>query len=456
MILNSKRLYSLPFTATPNRTSIQSGHIIRPESHHQQIQLSTAKALMDRQTRLSYHGMAQQYGTYADLENELNYARRLENPQDPYGGERDLYGGEREVQNFGQQLFSGQDVGPNGLSNNSSLYQQQQHDISMRQYGRPELLSKSTGSINGSINKPYTSNNRAVQSMSNSLNFNTLRGASPLGPCGPGTGSGPGSTLSSTSDPQGFSPLDSPRTPRPGPYNHLGGNPGVGTGPALGSGALISPRTHLGNYTYPTTIQQGQNHSPGHADPRLAPDNTLNTSVRPYASMAPTPPNVTPRATYHTSPNTNGDPGQLTQPPSNSNSNSNNNKFSNYNSSTGQYLMALPSPRTTSFMPFGSGNLPAQRSLNDFGEISAGSDFSGSDGLSQQSADESTPPGDHNNVDYYFKGDYPLSLVDPIHTNRDHNTEILCSSLESNFDSNMNFGFNSSRFASTSRPWESL
>lgn len=401
---------------------------------------------MDRQTRLSYHGMAQQYGTYADLENEQNYARRLDNPQDPYGGERDLYGGEREVQNFGQQLFSGQDGGPTGLSN-SSLYQQQ--DISMRPYGRPELLSKSTGSIN----KPYTSNNRAVQSMSNSLNFNSLRGASPLGQGGSGSGSGPGSTLSSSSDPQGFSPLDSPRTPRPGPYNHLGGNPGVGTGPALGSGALISPRTHPVNYTYPPTNQQGQNHSPGHADPRLVSDNSLNTSVRPYASTAPTPSNVTPRATYHTSPNTNGDPGQLNQPP---NSNSNSNEFSSYNSSTGQYLMTLPSPRTTSFMPFGCGNLPAQRSLNDFREISAGSDFSGSDGLSQQSADEPVQPGDHNNVDYYFKGNYPLSLVDSIHTNRDHNTEILCSSLESNFDSNMNFGFNSSRFASTSRPWDGL
>ena len=438
---NFNNLYTtLSITASPNRTSIQSGHIIRPESHHQQqVQLSTAKALMDRQSRLSYHGMAQQYGTYADLENELNYARRLENPQDPYGAERDLYGGEREVQNFGQQLFSGQEGGSNG-PNNSSLYQQ--HDTSMRQYGRSELLSKSTGTIN----KPYTSNNRAVQSMSNSLNFNTIRGASPLSL---GQSSGPSSCLSSTPDPQGFSPLDSPRTPRPGPYNHLGGNPGVGTGPALGSGAIISPRTHLGNYTYPPSGQSGQNHSPGHADPRLVPDNSLNAAVRPYVSMNPPTTNAAPRAPYHTSTSLIGDPGLLNQP-------SNNNKFGNYSSQAGQYFVALPSPRTTSFMPFGSGNLPAPRSLNDFGEISAGSDFSGSDGLSQQSADESVLQSENRDVDYYFKGDYPMSLLDPISLNRDHDNENLCASLDSNFDTNSNIGFNSSRFAATSRPWEGL
>lgn len=308
--------------------------------------------------------------------------------------------------------------------------------------------------------------------MNNSLNFN----APPL----PARSVGPNALASTIApnimpDPLNYSPLSSPRTPRLGAYTHLG-NSTVGVGGTAPPGGNLSARGHIGAYGYAGQGQgqqvpgpgpgqgqmlgqgQGQGHNQVLADPRLVAENDLNASARPYAPMAtqnslgavprnglyiPTPINLT-----------GGSNGSLSQ---NSHIGM---KLGNYNNNnhTGQFPAPLTSPRTTSFMPFGSVNTIPPRSLGDFGEFSAGSDFGGSDGLSQQSNEESGSLGELSNGEYYYKGDYPPSLLDPIHIARDHNHNVdsFGAALESTLDSDPSSLVYGNRFAPQSKPWECL
>jgi hypothetical protein len=303
-------------------------------------------------------------------------------------------------------------------------------------------------------NKAYQSNARLPSSMNNSLSFN----APPL----PGRSLGSNALASTIApnmpDPLNYSPLSSPRTPRLGAYSHLG-NTAVGVGGAVPPGGSISARGHIGSYGYAGQML-GQGHNQVPADPRLVAENDLNASARPYAPMAtqssigtiprnglyiPTPLNLT-----------GGNSGSLTH-------NSHIGMKLNYNNNhTGQFPVPLTSPRTTSFMPFGSVNTNPPRGLGDFGEFSAGSDFGGSDGLSQQSNEESGSGslslGELSNGEYYFKGDYPPSLLDPIHIARDHNHNVdsLGAALESTLDSDPNSLVYGNRFAPQPKPWECL
>lgn len=364
----------------------------------------------------------------------------------------DSYGGEREIQNFGQQLFSGQDCGPNG---NSSLNYHNLHEASLRPYSRTEL-----GPKNMCVgNKIYPSNVRMPPSMTNSLNFN----APPL----PGRCVGPNAMTSTNApntmpDPLNYSPLSSPRTPRLGAYNLLGNNTASS---AVPPSANISARGHVGSYSYAgqqalgqgqgQMLGLGQGHNQILADPRLVAENDLNASARPYAPMtAPNSVGAVPRSSLYIPlpSNLNGGNNGLNQ------SSHIGSKLGNYNNHNGQFPVPLTSPRTTSFMPFGSANTNPQRGLGDFGEFSAGSDFGGSDGLSQQSADELGSLGELSNAEYYFKGDYPPSLLDPIHIARDHNHngESLGAALESTLDSDPSSLVYGGRFAPQTKPWECL
>lgn len=427
--------YSGPPTRGANNAGSYFGNTYRAESHHQQPH--QAKSLYDRQARSSFHGVTQQYGTYADLENEHNFARRLENTEDSYGGER-------EIQNFGQQLFSGQD---GGLNANSSLNYHNLHDVSSRPYNRPDLIPKNmcVG------NKAYPLNARLPPSTNNSLNFNTL----PL----PTRTVGANALASAIApnnipEPLNYSPLSSPRTPRLGAFSHLVNN-AVGVGGAVPPGGNINGRSLIGSYGY-AGQGQGQGHNQVPADPRLVAENDLNASARPYAPMATQNPlGTVPRNGLYV-------PTPINLPSGNNGPLSHNThigmKLGNYNNHTGQFPVPLTSPRTTSFMPFGSANTNPPRGLGDFGEFSAGSDFGGSDGLSQQSNEESGSLGDLSNGEYYFKGDYPPSLLDPIHIARDHNYNVdsLGAALESTLDSDPNSLVYGNRFAPQSKPWECL
>jgi hypothetical protein len=399
-----------------------------------QGQSSHSKSAYDRQIRSSYHGATQQYGTYADLENEMNYMRRQDNHLDNYGGER-------EVQGFGQQLFSGQS-GSQNIADNVNFHNSYE---SQRPYNRTEMAFPLKPTTLG--NKAFTTNNRMMQNTSGNSDPNVL----PL----PARSLGP---ASNSTDSLNYSPQNSPRTPRLGNFNISGG--GVGNASILGSSA--PSRGPLNPYSYPgqqvQVLGQGQQQqSSGQADQRLLAERDHNTASRPYASTTNNNVAAIQRSAY-------GNISSLVGNGNGNNAGSINQgahvsaKHTNQTNTAGQYTASLPSPRTTSFMPFGSLNSCATRGLGDFGEFSVGatgSDFGGSDGFSQQSTDEQASLGDQSAADYYFKGDY-TSTLDPIHISREQNMDNIESTLESNIDSDVSIYGYGNRFSYPSKPWESL
>ena len=394
-----------------------------------QGQSSHTKSAYDRQARPSYHGATQQYGTYADLENEMNYMRR----QDYH---LDNYGGEREIQGFGQQLFSGQSSTQN-LGDNFNFHNSHE---SQRPYSRTEMAFPQ---------KPTTLGNKAFTPMNNRMMQNISGNSDPNIPPLP-------VRSSNSADPLSYSPQNSPRTPRLGNFN-VGG--GVGNTSILGS-TTVPSRGALNPYSYSgqqvQVLGQAQQQSSGQTDQRLVGERDQNIASRPYASTAHSNAAGIQRSAY----------GNISSLIGNGNNDGSLNqgshmsaKQTNQANTAGQNTANLPSPRTTSFMPFGSLNSCATRGLGEFGEFlvgAAGSDFGGSDGFSQQSQDEQASLGDQSANDYYFKGDCTSSMLDPINISREQNMDIIESTLESNIDSDVSIYGYGNRFSYPPKPWESL
>lgn len=393
--------------------------------------MNHGKSAYDRQTRSSYHGATQQYGTYADLENEMNYMKSQ-------GNHLDNYGGEREIQGFGQQLFSGQSGGEIIGDNVNFHYSHESH----RLQSRTEMVFPSKPTTVG--NKPYTTNNRMMQNISGNSDPNIL--PLPVRSLGP---------ASNSTDPLNYSPQNSPRTPRLGNFNIGGG--AIAVTSALGS--TLPSHGPLNPYIYPgqlaQALGQGQQQSSSQTDPRLLAERDLNIASRPYTSTAHSNVATVQRSAYGNVSSLVGSGnsvGLVNQGyPANT-------KHNNQANTAGQYTASLPSPRTTSYMPFGSLNSSTTRGLGDFGEFSvgAGSDFGGSDGLSQHSTDEQASQGEQSTVDYYFKGDYTSTMLDPIHISREQNMDNIESTLESNIDSDVSIYGYGNPFSYLPKPWESL
>ena len=330
-----------------------------------------AKTLLDRQQRSSFNDAPNRFNAYHNQEDEGFMTARSEGP-DPYG--------DREIQGFGQQLFSNRDNGIAGLNAGGYAHPQ---DPSMRyRDGSPVSPQGSQGSMNSSINshiKTFPSaGSRSPHSNSMQPGL-SLHNISPRGH--PDTSS------------QNFSPGSSPRSP------HMGYNRNVGPN---------SPH----NYNYPPSLGQqlhlGQSLGQGQIDtreqrlsfnnddhsPRSFPQR-LNNMANNAINVA----GVSPRNNYLTTANHAShisNPALFAQKNQNQTQLQSQNQALNqaqnpqiqgqslvqnqalqnqnkYNFATGtQYSLALPSPRTTSFMPFGS---TSNRALPDYSQSDHGTDY---------------------------------------------------------------------------------
>jgi hypothetical protein len=113
-----------------------------------------------------------------------------------------------------------------------------------------------------------------------------------------------------------------------------------------------------------------------------------------------------------------------------------------YANNNGQYSLQLPSPRTTSFMPFGNNS---HRGLPDYSLTSEyGTDYS------PQISDDLNNFGEYT-PEYKYKNEYTSNMLDPLHLyNNDHLGSNLDPQLEG--DNNL-YGY---RHGTQQKAWENI